>query len=378
MDPKIHKVITCPEDLGLTLECLECGKLCPTFEFLKRHAARCGGENFSWVKYVMKHAQNPKCGCGCGGNVNYHKDHWKKYIHKHAIKDPVVLKKSQEGGAEWCKDPDNRQHMRDVMFEKWKDPNFVAQQQNTRSDPNAPYNTTRNDRVRELARTPERRAEAARIKKEQWIRDRDMMMTIIQSDSNRRKISERTILGLAPPEIRKKISDGIKQAIREGRFNPTSNYHNLNKSEWEHPFTGRHEFFISGWERIFAEACVAQGIIALHKHEIRIDYFNPADGKDHVYTPDFYLPEEDILIEIKGQIYEDNIPKLETSLRGFETFVFYREDLDSFVDIPKLIEEHRAKYTNESKIELMKQKYEQQLLLSSKKGIVPIPYWISN
>jgi len=374
IDAKIHKKITSENDLNLSLQCLECNRLCTSFNNLKRHAS----QHLPWNQYVMKHVLNPKCGCGCGGDVNFYKDHWKKYIHKHAHLDPDVLKRCQDGGGEWCKDPDNRQQMRDVMLDKWKDPDYVAQQQKTRSDPNAPYNTTRNDRVRELARTPERRAESSRIKTEHWnnAEYREKVLAIYRSPENRLKISQGTTKGLAPEEIRKKISDGVKQSIREGRFNPTSNYHNLIRSEWDNPLTGIHEFFTCGWERIFAEACVHQGIIALHKHEIRIDYFNPADGKDHVYTPDFYLPEENVLVEIKGKVYEDNIPKLEQSVKLFETFVFYREDMYGFDNIPKLIEDHRSKFTDESKISLMKEKYERQLL-SSKEEIVPVPYWIS-
>lgn len=164
MDSKIHKVITCPEELGLTLKCIECGRECPTFNFLKRHVGSCSPDR-AWVKYVMKHAQNPKCGCGCGGDVNFHKDHWKKYIHKHAIKDPVVLKKSQEGGAEWSKDPDHVEQLRQTTTDLWKNQTYIQNVMMSRSAALSAFNTTRIENITNQARTPERRAKSSRIKK---------------------------------------------------------------------------------------------------------------------------------------------------------------------------------------------------------------------
>ena len=54
----------------------------------------------------------------------------------------------------------------------------------------------------------------------------------------------------------------------------------------------------SGFEKKFLEQCYMQGI-KVERSKVRVPY-KDADGKWHHYEPDFYWPQYDYTIEIKG------------------------------------------------------------------------------
>lgn len=62
------------------------------------------------------------------------------------------------------------------------------------------------------------------------------------------------------------------------------------------------EFKVQGsWERKFVEFCNTEEIVCRRFDRDHVVYYE-YEGKPHHYGPDFYLPELDIYVEVKGQL----------------------------------------------------------------------------
>lgn len=63
--------------------------------------------------------------------------------------------------------------------------------------------------------------------------------------------------------------------------------------------------FESGFEKKFLDQCYMQGI-KVQRCEEKVPYLD-SSGKLHHYVPDFYLPDFDYVVEIKGSwAFQDN------------------------------------------------------------------------
>jgi predicted nuclease of restriction endonuclease-like RecB superfamily len=108
------------------------------------------------------------------------------------------------------------------------------------------------------------------------------------------KVSGRT------PEWRAKISAGLTQAYKDGRLNPTGCY----KNKW-HLYVGKTSTINmrSKSETLFAAALDALGL-SWEYEPVRFDL-----GWS-TYTPDFYIADLDLWIEVKGFWREDSLRKV--------------------------------------------------------------------
>lgn len=85
-----------------------------------------------------------------------------------------------------------------------------------------------------------------------------------------------------------------KKKSRKGRFWGIRGVHKSVKVQYD-----------SGFEKKFLDQCYLQGIKVTRCTE-KVPYID-AEGKAHTYEPDFYLPDFDYVVEIKGSwAFRDN------------------------------------------------------------------------
>lgn len=115
------------------------------------------------------------------------------------------------------------------------------------------------------------------------------------SESTRDKMRNRK----ATDATRKKLSQSLKG--KTGGWRP---YSGAGKRGYVH---GIH--YQSSWEYAYIQFCVNNGIlIENYKNYFMYTY----DGKQHKYYPDFYLPETDEIVEIKGYWKPNTDAKIES------------------------------------------------------------------
>jgi hypothetical protein len=125
------------------------------------------------------------------------------------------------------------------------------------------------------------------------------------------------IISEMTPERRKKISQGMIQAYREGRANLTGHY----KGHW-HTYEGP-----SGSIRMRSQS---ETIFATHMDSIGVRWeFEPKrfDLGWCTYTPDFYLPDFDLWIEVKGAWMGDSRKKFDEFGMTHSAMVVMAKDL---------------------------------------------------
>lgn len=137
--------------------------------------------------------------------------------------------------------------------------------------------------------------------------------------NNKEKISSSNKGKKLPPRT-KEHTDNI---VKSKKLNNTLNHSNDTKKKIRQkinalyqsddapvtlaePSRGKHKtgyinnmFYRSSYEKIFIEYCIQNNIeiISAETKEFRVKYFN--NNHQHFYYPDFYLPDYDIIVEIK-------------------------------------------------------------------------------
>lgn len=109
----------------------------------------------------------------------------------------------------------------------------------------------------------------------------------------------------------------------------------------------------SSWERMFCDYCERTPAIQWWSSEaIGIPYYNPFDGKDHLYFPDFLLGMEDgtvVIAEVKPSfaLRKPRPPRKKTA----KSLSRYKRDLDNYrmnalkvMAARKYAEEHNARF----------------------------------
>ena len=92
------------------------------------------------------------------------------------------------------------------------------------------------------------------------------------------------------------------QAQDERRWRENSGYHRIHGSRFKGVWMD------STWELYFAEQCELLGISWGRNNNLKLKYI--LDDKTRFYHPDFYLPEYNIFIEIKGRWTEESRLKM--------------------------------------------------------------------
>lgn len=125
----------------------------------------------------------------------------------------------------------------------------------------------------------------------QWTKAKELGITLTVSDETRKKLSEASKKQKHSEETKKKISEGIKKAIER---NPNA-YTSSNRGRTKEivyngiKFQGR-------WELEFYQFCESNNIQILRSNE----WFEYEWNGTRKYFPDFYLPEHDLYVEVKG------------------------------------------------------------------------------
>lgn len=104
-------------------------------------------------------------------------------------------------------------------------------------------------------------------------------------------------------EAKQKHSLSMKRAVLE---NPES-YTKSNRGRVKH-IKKYGLTFDGSWELKFYEWCLSKNIKIIDNKEF-FDYI--FKGKSHLYNPDFYLPDYDIFVEVKGYYDEKDLAKWE-------------------------------------------------------------------
>ena len=114
------------------------------------------------------------------------------------------------------------------------------------------------------------------------------------------KVTEETKNKIAQGWLGKHHSQETKEKIK------VSIYNNIENNNWHNQFTTptyyNGNLYDSSWEIEFVKYLERKQITFIRNNYISFDYI--WEGNTHKYFPDFYLPEYDLYIEIKG-IYSD-------------------------------------------------------------------------
>lgn len=123
------------------------------------------------------------------------------------------------------------------------------------------------------------------------------------TDEQRQKISTANKNYVWTEERKLIHSIAMKQAVLE---NPES-YTKSNRGRVKH-IKKYGLTFDGSWELKFYEWCLSKNIKIIDNKEF-FDYI--FKGKSHLYNPDFYLPDYDIFVEVKGYYDEKDLAKWE-------------------------------------------------------------------
>lgn len=121
------------------------------------------------------------------------------------------------------------------------------------------------------------------------------------------KVSEETKNKQAQYWLGKHHSQETKEKIKSSVCN------NIKNDNWHNQFTiptyYNGNLYDSTWEIEFAKYLERKQILFIRNNSISFDYI--WEGNAHKYFPDFYLPEYDLYIEIKGIYFDRDICKWE-------------------------------------------------------------------
>jgi hypothetical protein len=104
------------------------------------------------------------------------------------------------------------------------------------------------------------------------------------------------------PDEREKISLGLKKAWSDGRFEGVQ----VGRCKWySHTKPSGETVRLQGkWEVVFAQYLDKSGI-PYEAHPKKKLKYTGSDGGSHTYFPDFYLPDQDAFVDVKGAMFYD-------------------------------------------------------------------------
>lgn len=252
--------------------------------------------------------KQPICECGCGLEVTFNKGKFRRFYHGHANKDPIIRQKMIDGGTEASKDKEKLKKVGLKLKKLWEEgTEYRKKHIQIRNDPNSSWRKINVKKLIDLNQSIDNKNKLSEKAKLRW-QDKEWsenQLAKLQSDEFREKVSKATTIALSNPETRELLSKSAKNSFLSGRRVPKSNWENI-KGEYKiNPNNGENEWMDSGWEMLFAETCDLENIKYLKNGHHKILY-NGIDLKEHIYHPDFYLPDRKHLIEIKGRILEND------------------------------------------------------------------------
>lgn len=130
-------------------------------------------------------------------------------------------------------------------------------------------------------------------------------------------------------EIKQKISSSVKCTLNKLDFRPTKSWKNKSGNSNSKFYTGYFNkiYCESSYELIFLIYCFDNNI-KVERCPFKFSY--TYDNKKHLYFPDFYLPEYDMIIELKGknQYYKKDVVKLKAeSVKDHSYLIIWDEDI---------------------------------------------------
>lgn len=109
-----------------------------------------------------------------------------------------------------------------------------------------------------------------------------------------------------PQDVRQKISISMRKAVLEGRQKTPKPYGKYCKLYEGINWKGKIEILQGGCEKIVADFLTKEQI----KWERPVQSFTYIfKNKQHEYFPDFYLPDYNVYIEVKGRVQEKDLSK---------------------------------------------------------------------
>jgi len=125
----------------------------------------------------------------------------------------------------------------------------------------------------------------------QWTKAKELGITLTVSDETKKKLSLASSKQRHTEETKKKISEGIKKAIER---NPDA-YTSSNRGRTKQ-IVYKGIKFQGKWELEFYQFCENNGIKIIRSNE----WFEYEWNGTRKYFPDFYLPDYDLYVEVKG------------------------------------------------------------------------------
>lgn len=250
-------------------KCLECGQLCKNRRSLGNHLARSHKELDGQKDYIIKHFLNgiyPLCSCGCGNKTTWHKLLYKfnAYLSGHNSKN------HRQGfcGKGFRLTQSQIDKRNKIIREAYTNKKEELSKKISIAVSNAFKDPSKNLNLRIG-------------QKEGWKED----------EERREKLSKRNI-----------------EMLEKGIIGPQFPF----KAEWKYnPFTKQNEYMHSSWESLFLEEAIMLEIPVTKNHEIIFQYLFENISRN--YIPDFLLPDQKIIFEIKGEENESDIAKYEAA-----------------------------------------------------------------
>ena len=108
------------------------------------------------------------------------------------------------------------------------------------------------------------------------------------------------------PEMREKVSKGMRKAVLEGRQRTPRPYGTYGTTIRHTSWLGNEEVLHGGWELKVAKYMDEHKI---HYCKSKEHFTYIFEGREHEYFPDFYLQAYDLFIEVKGQVMPKDLEK---------------------------------------------------------------------
>lgn len=108
------------------------------------------------------------------------------------------------------------------------------------------------------------------------------------------------------PEMREKVSKGMRKAVLEGRQRTPRPYGTYGTTIRHTSWLGNEEVLHGGWELKVAKYMDEHKI---HYCKSKEHFTYVFEGQNHEYFPDFYLKDYDLFIEVKGRMKPNDLEK---------------------------------------------------------------------
>lgn len=275
-------------------KCPWCDKSFKSETSVVRHSSRIHLKGRYDYDLLIKHNDIiPKCGCGCGQDVEYsqHVNAFNRFVKNHQHNDVEIKKLMLDGSRKVQSDPDIKKRISQSVKKWWSEPK----------------NADKAKKIIDRWFPALQKGHAVARKKKsykdslshrlcnQWSNEWGIKMRdIFDTDEFRDKVSASVTEALASPDIREKLSKHAAKLQANGIIGP-----NMTKRSWMiNPFIMKKEHLDSGWERLFLECAIDRNIAIVRNYDVFIQY---EEGKNkRIYVPDFVSLSGRTLIEIKG------------------------------------------------------------------------------